>query len=136
VHSVLGLPAGKGFIDALKGEITIRDTVLKTRISNFSVVPWGSTTEGQMELLQGTRIKDTVSSLVGFFDWVILDAGPLVPFEESECVLSVVDGVLVVVGPEQTPRSVTSGIQPLKEGTLLGFVLNGVHSETELGVGE
>jgi receptor protein-tyrosine kinase/non-specific protein-tyrosine kinase len=134
VHSALGLPSGKGLSDALKGEITIRDAVLKTRISNFSVVTWGSMTEGQMELLQGTKIKDTLSSLVEFFDWVILDAGPLIPFGETESVLSFVDGVLVVVGPEQTPQFVSSGIQPLKEKNLLGFVLNGIHSETELGV--
>jgi capsular exopolysaccharide synthesis family protein len=134
VHSVLGLSAEKGLVDVLRGESLIADVMLKTRISNFAVVPSGSKSEESRELLNGEKMQEVLAASAELFDWVILNSPPLVPFEDVEGLSSLVDGILVVVGARQTRQSVVSRIQPLKGKKLLGFVLNGIHSQAELDV--
>jgi capsular exopolysaccharide synthesis family protein len=129
IDSVLGFSSTKGLVDLLRGEIPEEEAILKTRISNFSIVPSGSVPENPTELLNAEGMKHFIGRARECFDWVILDSPPFVPFSDIELISSLVDGILIVVRACQTPANLFyENIQLLEEKNLLGLVLNGVHN--------
>jgi protein-tyrosine kinase len=127
LHSLLGLMDSKGLVNMLAGELSSSEVILRTKISNFYVVPSGKVKEGSKELLNCEALKDFLAYVKEKFDWVIVDSPSITPFAEVDLLTSLVDGILVVVRASQNPTPLISeSIQPLKKRNLLGFVFNGV----------
>jgi len=127
LHSLLGLVDSKGLVNLLAGELSSSEVILRTKISNFYVVPSGKVKEDSKELLNSEALKGFLAYVKEQFDWVILDSPSITPLVEVALLTSLVDGILIVVRASQTPVPLISeSIQPLKKRNLLGFVFNGV----------
>ena len=126
LDSLLGLANSKGLADMLAGEVSSSEVILRTRISNFYVLPSGEVKEDFKTLLNSEALKDFFVYVKEQFDWVILDSPSMTPFAEVDLLTSLADGVLVVVRASRTPTLLISKcIQPLKKRNFLGFVFNG-----------
>jgi Mrp family chromosome partitioning ATPase len=64
------------------------------------------------------------------YDWVVIDAPPVMPVTDASLVAHTATGVLFVVGSEMTPRqNAAAAIEQLKSANakFVGVVLNRVH---------
>jgi Mrp family chromosome partitioning ATPase len=101
----LGLTAGRGLSGYLLDSGATLDAFLQTPPSiAFSVLPAGAASSMPYELLKSPRLAALVTELRGRFDYVLLDTPSALPFPDVGILRDVVDGFVVVVRANRTPR--------------------------------
>ena len=78
-----------------------------------------------MPLLESDRFARMLETVSSSFDWVLLDATPMLPMADSTSLSRLCDGVLVVVREGHTRRRVLNkALESIEKSKLLGMVLN------------
>ena len=84
------------------------------------------------ELLASERMRTLLDAENGWFDWIVVDAPPVLAVTDAVLMAPMASGVAFVVRSEMTPqRHVKRALETLMTGQprLLGLVLNGVDLE-------
>jgi Mrp family chromosome partitioning ATPase len=90
-------------------------------------LPGGNPADDALRILQSKRFADGLNRLTGCFDWIIVDAPPLMPLADIHLWAEQADGILLVVRSGKTPRkTLLKGWETLSGAKLLGTVLNDV----------
>ena len=88
--------------------------------------------ERPLELLQSARLPQLLGLLGQSFDWIVIDAPPLLPLADASIWVRLADGTLMVVRENQTPKKVLRhAMEMLGQSSLLGLVLNDVRNLDE-----
>src|SRR5207249_320584 len=105
VHRSVGLPNDSGLADVLIGRVHVRDVLQRTMEPNLLVATAGRLPPNPSELLAGGRMKTLLTNLSGGpFDWVIIDAPPVLAVTDAVILASAASGAMFVVGAEMTRR--------------------------------
>jgi succinoglycan biosynthesis transport protein ExoP len=92
---------------------------------NVDVIPAGIVTGPIHEMFRSPRLPQLLSALRDRYDYVILDTPPIVPVVDSALLSRVVDGVLVVVSANKTPRKLLEeALNELDSAKVVGIVFN------------
>jgi protein-tyrosine kinase len=87
--------------------------------------PAGLPSEHPTEILQSARLAALMTQFSGWFDWIIVDSAPLLPLADANLWARLVDGVLLVVRENRTPRrALEKGLESLDDPKIIGVVLN------------
>src|SRR5207253_9558123 len=81
------------------------------------------------ELLSSARMRAALAAAAEGYDMVLVDSPPIFPVADASLVATMVDGVVLVVRGERTPRHLTrEAIARLRfmQAKVLGVVLTGV----------
>ena len=102
------------------------DAVLQRPASiAFSVLPAGAASSMPYELLKSPRLAALVAELRQRFDYVLVDTPPALPFPDVGILRDLVDGFVLVVRANRTPRETLSDtIGVLGRPRTLGLVFN------------
>jgi capsular exopolysaccharide synthesis family protein len=76
LHMFFGVDNSAGLTEILAGRLAL-ETVAPTRVPNLWVLPSGAIASNPSELLDGTRLAETLDKLKGVADVVIIDGPPL-----------------------------------------------------------
>src|ERR1041384_3927765 len=71
---------------------------------NLSIVPAGARNGAVHQILRSSRLDAVLAEARQRYDFVVLDTPPLLPVFDSALLANAVDGVLMVVAANQTPR--------------------------------
>src|SRR5205814_8190337 len=82
----------------------LADIVRRLDRYNLSVLPSGAVQNAPYELLNSPRLEQLLREAKQHFDFVIVDTPPLVPLPDCRLIGKSVDGFLVIVGANKTPR--------------------------------
>lgn len=129
VARTLGLEEGRGLSHLLTGQAAPRDVIRRMDTPNLWVMSAGQVPPNPSELLASPRMKALLDANHGWFDWVIVDAPPILAVTDAVILAPLASGVAFVVRSEMTPqRHVKQALGTLMRGQprLLGVVLNGV----------
>jgi capsular exopolysaccharide synthesis family protein len=125
----LGLDAvgGRGLADAILDPGLSLDAIVRHAAPfNLSVLAAGRRPGVPYELLASPRFGELLESARALFDYVILDSPPLVLFPDCQVVGQWVDGFLLVIGADRTPRKmVEEALNLFEPDKLVGLVFNG-----------
>ena len=124
-----GLQNGNGLSDYLVGRRQLSELLMKTEMEKLSLLTGGSTQEKPAELIGSRKMEALVNELKSRYNdrYIIFDATPLLATTEPELLARLVDGILIVVRANVTPReTVIQAIASLDPKKILGFVLNDV----------
>ena len=118
---------GLGVSDAILGaDITLQDVARPITGSNVSVVLTGMHTAAPYEILRSTRFDELLATASRQYDYVILDAPPVVPVSDCRVIAKRVDGLLMVVAAHRTPRGMLEeALDLLGPDKLMGIIFNG-----------
>jgi len=118
---------GLGVTDAILGaDVPLKDIARPIAGSNVSVVTTGTHTAGPYEILRSARFDELLSTASRQYDYVILDAPPVVPVSDCRVIAKCVDGLLMVVAAHRTPRGMLEeALDLLGPDKLLGIIFNG-----------
>ena len=92
----------------------------------------GSLPPNPSELLESRRFLEFLDRLQKHFDWVVIDAPPILPVTDASIISGHVDGVIFVASAEQTPLPALRGaLEQLSKTSahVLGVVLNLVDTQ-------
>ena len=128
VGKALGLldPHVNGLADAVT-DGTLDLTKVARRIDPFSlwVVPAGDPRAQIHRILRSPRLEQLLANARQAFDFIVIDTPPLLPVFDSALLARIVDGLLVVVAANQTPRKLLGEALNLVEpAKVLGIVFN------------
>jgi capsular exopolysaccharide synthesis family protein len=105
VARALGLPAGRGLSTYLLDPSMNVDAVVSRPAGvAFAVVPSGAASSMPYELLKSPRLASLLAALRDRFDYVVLDTPPALPYPDVGILRDLVDGFVVVVRANRTPR--------------------------------
>ena len=128
-HKLFQLEAHLGLSSVLMGEATLDEAIQHTHVPNLDILVGGPQLPGGMspaELFDSERMADVLNAIDNY-DIVVIDTSPIGAVSDPVILSRLVDGVLMVVYSNQTPRDlVVQSASRLKEmrATLLGAVVN------------
>ncbi len=119
----LGLPPAPGLGEWLDGDL---DYVPLRRLQPGGFHLLVSGRPGlDPEILGSQRMDALVQAARGVFDYVLLDASPVLPVADTTLLQRLIDGFLVVVRSRQTPReAVRDALARLRPDKVVGVVMN------------
>ncbi len=134
LHIPLGAPSAPGLSDYLRGEADEFSITQADSRDNLFFIPAGRPVSNPAELLANVQLKSLLDRLAPLFDWIILDAPPVLPVADAGVLAGLCDGVIFVVRAASTPFDLAqTASQEFQEKNLLGVVLNRVEEEASYG---
>jgi Mrp family chromosome partitioning ATPase len=86
------------------------------------------------ELLSRERIGEMLGELRRYFDYILIDAPPVVPFADARLLANHADAIIMVVRAGLAGHStIERAIEALPANRILGVVLNGADQTSEVG---
>lgn len=134
----LGYEGSVGLTDVLIGGAGLDEVLQQFGSSTLWVLGSGGIPPNPSELLGSPVMAETVQSLEDRFDYVLIDAPPLLPVTDAAVLSTHVDGALVVIGTgivtkDQVRRAL--GALDAVNGRTLGLVLNRLPRKDAAGYG-
>jgi capsular exopolysaccharide synthesis family protein len=130
VHEVFEFAQEPGLSNVLVGTVEAKTTIRKTDNPYLSVMPAGHIPPNPAELLGSPRYRKLLEELGKDYDWIIVDAPPVMAVTDAAVISNGVGGVLFVIGSEMTPRrTAQTAVEQLKaaRAKVIGAVLNRVN---------
>lgn len=128
IKSYLGVKKlkGIGVVDwVMDNNIKWDSTVHRFTEFNLDFISSGSQAESIYELLSSPRLDTLISEARKRYDYTILDTAPVVPVPDSQLISRLVDGFMVVVAADVTPKSMLEEtLNLLDPDKVLGLVFN------------
>jgi capsular exopolysaccharide synthesis family protein len=115
-----------GLSDALgAGEITLNQVVRKTPHGGLSIIPAGSRSTPVHELFESPKFDALLRDARQQYDLIVLDTPPLLPVNDALVLSRAVDGLLIVVAANETPRKrLEEALDLVDASKVLGIVFN------------
>lgn len=118
-----------GLSDLLHEDNVNPGAFINIGIDNLTIVPSGKYPANPAELLGSMRFRNLLSLLKEKYDFIIIDAPPIIPVTDAGIIGSQTDGVLMVVQAGRTQRGVVKHSESLlkqAQAKILGFILSNV----------
>ncbi|HSN18157.1 MAG TPA: CpsD/CapB family tyrosine-protein kinase [Gammaproteobacteria bacterium] len=125
-HLRLGNPAPNGLTDAvMSSTLSLQDVARPMSNSNLSIVFAGTTVNAPYELLRSSRFGMLLEEASRTYQFVVLDAPPVVPVSDCRVIRRFVDNFLMVVSAHRTPKPMLEeALDLIGPEKLLGMVFN------------
>lgn len=122
----LGSVAGRGLVDAISDpSISLEEAVQRLAHFNLSVLPAGRRSTTPYEALKSPRFGELISQARQRYDYVILDAPPVVPVPDCRLIAGWIDSFIMVVAAHRTPReAVEEALALIGTERTMGLVFN------------
>lgn len=130
-HSILGISNRRGLLNVMMRDAPLEEMIqIVPNVPNLHVLPAGKASRSSVGLLNGQRLREIIKSLKARYDFIFVDAPPIVGVSDASIIASEVDGVLLVVQYRKYPRVMSLRARRLVEsvgGRPLGVVLNNIN---------
>lgn len=134
LHSVFKLDNATGLSTFLSGNIEFegvdKSALIKpTPVAGLGIITSGPVPPNPSELLSSLRMQDLVNILQSSFDFIIIDAPPVMGLPDALYLSKIVDGTVIVVRAGGTPKKAlieTKNVFKSINSKILGVILNGV----------
>lgn len=121
----LGLAGRRGLTESLQDGSDPLTELRRVEPLGIYLLPAGEPASKPLELLNSEDLAQTIRRLRSSFQWVILDAPPVVPVPDVLALRAHSDGCLWVVRAHATPREVVrEATEQIGPDRIFGMVLN------------
>jgi succinoglycan biosynthesis transport protein ExoP len=106
-------------------KVTLQQAANPFDAFNIDVIPAGNVSGPIHEVFRSERLPELLTQARERYDYVILDTPPIVPVVDSALLARIVDGVLLVVSANKTPRKLLEeALNELDPAKVVGIVFN------------
>lgn len=122
----LDLQPERGFADCLEKNLDPMQVVQRIEPLKFYFLPSGSPESNPSELLQSDAVSMVMQRVSSHFDWIIIDAPPVLPLTDALSLSKHADASLIVTRAGRTSREdVEEAVTLVGKKNIAGIVLNG-----------
>ncbi len=115
----------RGISEWNENKLALEDSLYQVRDTPVWLLACGRPMDEPLPLLESGRFAKMLETVAANFDWVLLDATPLLPMADSTSLARLCDGVLVVVRDGYTRKRVLSkAVATIEKSKLIGVVFN------------
>jgi len=112
LSKLLDMRGLSGLSEVLRGseplDVSCRQHLRATGIENFDVLPSGPRPHDPAELLTRSRLAELIAWAEQHYDQILIDCPPILAASDAAIVGRLVDGVVLVVRPDENHRRVVS----------------------------
>jgi capsular exopolysaccharide synthesis family protein len=122
----LGLEGAVGLTNVLVGKVSLQDSVQRWGDGGLHVLASGPTPPNPSELLGSQGMADVIYQLEEQYDFVLIDAPPLLPVTDAAVIATAAGGAILIVRHGQTKqKQLAHAIGALRavDATVYGIVL-------------
>jgi capsular exopolysaccharide synthesis family protein len=141
LSKLFGFRALGGFSDVLRSdepiEAACRQRIQPSGVANLDVLPCGPRPSNPAELLSHRRLSEVIAWAESHYDQLLIDCPPMLAASDAAIVGRLVDGVLMVVRPDENHRrAVIRAIEGLTSVHVkpIGIVANHIAHERDGGL--
>jgi capsular exopolysaccharide synthesis family protein len=125
VAKQLGLGSVSGLSECLQDDAKLTASIYRLDALGLWVLPAGSATQNPLELMQSGRLLPLMDQLSEWFDWIVIDSPPVLPFADTITWARLSDGILLATRKDKTEKKqLQRGLEALEKTKLLGAILN------------
>ena len=133
VSQRLGLRARPGLAECLEAGLDPMSAIRRLEPLRWFLLQAGDHHGNPTELLQSDSLPGVLQRLAPHFDWILIDTPPVAPLTDALLIAQHVDGCLLVVRADRTPRdAVEEAIKLLGPKRVLGILFNGAEGLNRL----
>jgi len=128
-HEIFGLKNEAGLATAIDGTADYKEGTLATAVPGLFLLPAGPHPDNPAELLTSAKFEDILAALREDYDFVLIDAPPLLAVSDPSIVASRVDAMLLVIRISKNVRADAVRAKEILKtvgATILGVLVNGV----------
>ncbi len=127
VHTMLGLRPREGLCDVVAGRASLSGCLWRFGSDELYVLPAGNVPDDLASTLYAARLGEVMAELKAKFDFVLVDAPPVLALADVPTLCRDLDGALMIVRAGATPRElVGAAVDALTGVPVHGLVLNDV----------
>lgn len=120
-----GMAEEPGLSDVIADKCRLGSAIRKGPIQNLTVLTMGQRLQKESNVWTSERMKSVIKEVRGWFDYIWVDAPPILPLFDMSLISESVDGILIVVRAGEIPEQVlTQAIKSLGTSKVIGSVLN------------
>jgi capsular exopolysaccharide synthesis family protein len=126
-HRILGMRRGLGVGELLTEMIKPTWAVQPTHIDNLFFISSGSSGLNPTELVGSRKMRECLLWARQRYDYILVDSPPVMAVTDAVLLSTMVDGVVMVIGGQETPRNIVrQACSRLRyaRANILGMVLN------------
>lgn len=126
---VFGILNSTGLSVTLNSEKELYESIHPTVIPNLFLLPAGPVPPNPAELLQSYRMDDILAEARLDYDYIIVDAPPIIPVTDAQILSSKVDGVIIVARENVSSKKLlfkTKDLLQVAQANVIGVIFNGV----------
>jgi len=132
LHKLFNADNTRGLTDFLTGNVALHnDIIQQTKVENLDIITAGIIPPNPSELLASQRMREMLATLSAEYEFIFIDAPPILGMSDSVVLSTMTDGVILVIRARQTTKDHATQTRKLLQGVnakILGVVLNGVTS--------
>jgi protein-tyrosine kinase len=142
LHELLGCESQPGLADYLGSKAEVeeilqqaeQDAEGKAFLPNLTFIAGGNGGDKAADLSGNPRFGELIKLAEPHYDWIIVDSSPVLPVSDAVNLARACDGVLLVARGGVTKFPVAQrAASELKASNILGFVLNAVQEQPQVG---
>jgi len=129
LHSLLGTGDHPGLSEALRGEVSFQDAVVRTKVSNISLMPAGRRDAHIYEKFLTARMDEIMAQAKRSYDYIIVDSPPAVVSSDALALAGHTDASVLIVRALSEKRGLVARLRNQFsecKADFLGVVVNGV----------
>ncbi len=129
LHRLFRVPNDFGLANILRNGATVDRGMKSTFVEGLALITAGTDIDNPWALLRSARLQQVIDELKHIADYVLVDVPSAIVFADAATVASAVDGVVVVVRANESPRGSEFQIKGLlnkANSNILGVVLTQV----------
>jgi len=128
-HNIFEIGREKGLSSVLTGATTIEEAIQRGPVDGLDILTCGPEVPNPSEMLNSDAFIETLESLSGRYDRVLIDSPPVAPLADSQILSAVCDVTLLVLRSEKSTRKLSLHARDSLlsvGGHLLGAIVNDV----------
>ena len=126
-HIYAGVWQHPGLVEVLRGTKAVEDCVQRLGEAGPWILPAGAVGDNPLALSKMHQLADLITDLKERFDYVIIDAPPVLPLADMQVLASMGDLLAYVVKASMTGRDVVQkALKAIGDTTNVGVILNGL----------
>ncbi len=130
-HIYAGVWQHPGLVEVLRGTKGVEDCVQRLGESGPWILPAGAVGDNPLALSKMHQLADLIADLKEKFDYVIIDAPPVLPLADMQVLASMGDLLAYVVKASMTGRDVVQkALKAIGDTANVGIILNGLDAHT------
>ena len=123
LHEAVGMPAAPGLADYFHGNVGMENCIYRMDDVPMWVLPAGAVEDHAVSLSRLPQLASLIESLRSRFDYILLDAPPILPLADMNVLAGLADVLVLVVRAGVTPQEIVVKAMDMLRPTVQARIL-------------
>jgi len=129
VSRYLGIKRSPGLSEVLSGKIDEDAAFINPDVENLTILLSGKVPKNPSELLNSRKMQQLIESLKSRFDYIFIDAPPIMPLADACIISPLADGVMLVIQGGRTQRDTVKHVENRlhqARAKIIGYIMTSI----------